>query len=110
MTKVEVCASPKNSGHRLDLYHQGVHIGQYEWSSDKHKDAKVKEAEGATELLLDAYRRHGGKIAVRWNPKEGLARHMRKEIRTYQEGQKNPGRGGTVLGVIPPEFWTSRKP
>ena len=57
MTKVEVRASPKNGGHRLDLYHDGVHIGEYEWSSDKHKDAKVKEAEGATELLLDAYRR-----------------------------------------------------
>jgi len=86
-----------------------THIGEYErsWASEESGDlaAKIKEAEGASDLLLDACKRTAnGKIAVRWNE---TARQ--KEIRTYLENQPNdPGRGGTVLAAIPREFW--RKP
>lgn len=107
VSKVEVRRFPQGRGYRLELYHEGTHIGEYERSmvddESGDRDAKVKEAEGASDLLLDAYRRHGGKITVRWN---GTPR--RKEIRTYQEGQVDPGRGGTVLGLIPRPYW--RKP
>lgn len=107
MTKVKVRASPKNGGHRLDLYHEGVHIGEYERSRAKEESgdlaAKVREAEGVSELLLDACKRTAnGKIAVR------CTEDRQKEIRTYQEGQKDPGFGGTVLALIPRPYW--RKP
>jgi hypothetical protein len=107
MAKVEVRLVPQGRGYRLELYHEDAHIGEYEqsWASEESGDlaAKVKEAEGASDLLLDAHRRHGGKIAVRWNGKT-----RQKEIRTYQENQADPGRGGTVLALIPRPYW--RKP
>ncbi len=65
-------------------------------------DAKRREAEAAAHLLLDAYERHG-KIAVRWN-----CSNRTKEIRTYREGAADPGRGGTVVGLIPKAYWTER--
>ncbi len=109
MANVEVRVVPQDHGYSLELYHEGVHIGEYERSraaeESGDREAKVKEAEGASDILLDAYRRHGGKIAVRWN---GATRPRQKEIRTYQEGQKDPGLGGTVLALIPRPFW--RKP
>ena len=107
MAKVEVCVVPQGRGYRLELYHEGVHIGEYErsWASEDsgERAAKVKEADAASDLLLDAYRRHGGKIAVRWN-----STPRQKEIRTYQENQIDPGQGGTVLALIPRPYW--RKP
>ena len=107
MSKVEVHAVQQGRGYRLELYHEGVHIGEYERSRAAEESgdlaAKVREAEGASDLLLDAFRRHGGKIAVRWN---GAARQ--KEIRTYEENQADPGRGGTVLSLMPRRYW--RKP
>ncbi len=109
MAKVDVRVVPQGRGFSLELYHEGVHIGEYErsWASEESGDlaAKVREAEGASDLLLDACKRTAnGKIAVRWN---GNARQ--KEIRTYQENQpKNPGLGGTVLALIPKAYW--RKP
>jgi len=108
--RVEVHEVPHGSGYRLELYHGGIHIGEYEssYASEESGDraAKVAEAEGASELLLEAYRRHGGKITVRWNGK--AAYRLRKEIRAYLEGQANSGRGAEVLGTIPPRYW--RKP
>jgi hypothetical protein len=107
VAKVKVHVVPQSRGYRLKLYHEGVHVGEYEqsWASEESgdRDAKVREAEGASDLLLDAYRRHGGKIAVRFNKPA-----YRKEIRTYQENRKDPGRGGTVLALIPRQYW--RKP
>lgn len=108
MAKVEVRVVPQGRSYRLELYHEGVHMGEYErsWADEDSGDlaAKVKEAEGASDLLLYACKRTAnGKIAVRWN---GAARQ--KEIRTYQEDQLDPGRGGTVIALIPRPFW--RKP
>ena len=54
-------------------------------------------------LITACNRTANGKIAVRWN---GATRE--KEIRTYQDGQPDPGLGGTVLALIPRSFW--RKP
>jgi hypothetical protein len=102
--KVEVRVFPQGSGYRLELYHEGVHIGEYERSRAKEESgdlaAKVKEAEGASDLLLDACKRTAnGKIAVR------CTEDRQKEIRTYQDGQPDPGHGGTVLALIPRPYW-----
>jgi hypothetical protein len=102
--KVEVRVFPQGSGYRLELYHAGVHIGEYERSRAKEESgdlaAKVKEAEGASDLLLDACKRTAnGKIAVR------CTEDRQKEIRTYQDGQRDPGHGGTVLALIPRRYW-----
>jgi hypothetical protein len=108
VSKVTVHVVPHGRGYRLELYHEGVHIGEYEqsWASEEDREAKVREAERASDLLLDTHRRHGGKIAVRWN---GKTRPRQKEIRTYQEDQPyDPGQGGTVLAMIPRRIW--RKP
>lgn len=99
---LEVRVSSEGGRNRLEMFHEGTHVGEYERSIDRHVDAKREEAEGAADLLLAAYRRHG-KIAVRWN---GATR--RKEIRSYREGRTDPGQGGTVLGWIPRAFWTDR--
>ena len=105
MAKIEVRVFPEGGRNRLELYHEGAHIGDYERSIDKHVDAKVAEAEGASDRLLEAYRRHGGKIAVRFNKPAN-----QKEIRTYQKNRKDPGMGGTVLDLILNKGWTKRKP
>jgi hypothetical protein len=104
VAKVEVRVFPQGSGYRLELYHEGVHIGEYERSRAKEESgdlaAKVKEAEGASDLLLDACKRTAnGKIAVR------CTEDRQKEIRTYQDGQPDPGHGGTVLALIPRPYW-----
>ena len=104
MDKVEVRVFLQGSGYRLELYHEGVHIGEYERSRAKEESgdlaAKVKEAEGASDLLLEACKRTAnGKIAVR------CTEDRQKEIRTYQDGQPDPGHGGTVLALIPRPYW-----
>jgi hypothetical protein len=112
MAKVEVHLVPQGSEYLLELYHEGVHIGEYERSrvseESGDREAKVKEAEGASDLLLEVYRRHGGKITVRWSGKKGVAYRLRKEIRAYLEGQPDPGLGAEVLDTIPKRYW--RKP
>jgi hypothetical protein len=95
-------------GYRLDLYHEGVNIGEYErsWAAEESGDlaAKVREAEGASDLLIEASERTtNAKIAVRWN---GETRQ--KEIRTYAEGRNDPGRGEPAIALIPKWLW--RKP
>ena len=104
MAMLEVRVFPQERWNRLELYHDGTYIGDYEQSADKNVDLKCEEAEGAADIILDAYRRHGGKIVVRWH-----SAAKQKEIRTYQENQADPGRGGTVLGLIPREYWTRRR-
>ena len=98
MTKVEVRVVPIGRGYRLELYHGGVHMGEYERSfagaQSGDLEAKVAEAEGASDLLLEARERSAnGKVAVRWN---GATRPRRKEIRTYRENQ--PGAIRVVAG------------
>jgi hypothetical protein len=108
VAKVKVCVVPQGRGYRLDLCHEGVNIGEYErsWASEESGDlaAKVREAEGASGLLIEASERTtNGKITVRWN---GETRE--KEIRTYAEGRSDPGRGERAIATIPKRFW--RKP
>ena len=108
MAKVEVRVVQQGRGYRLDLYHEGVYIGEYErnWAAEESGDlaAKVREAEGASGLLIEASKRTAnGKITVRWN---GQSRQ--KEIRTYAEGRADPGRGEPAIARIPKRFW--RKP
>lgn len=102
MKALEIRAEPEAGRNRLKIYHEGAHIGDYERSIDAHVEAKREEAEAAAHLLLDAYERYG-KIAVRWNGSNRI-----KEIRTYQEGASDPGRGGAVVGLIPKAYWTER--
>ena len=82
-------------------------MGEYEQSIDKHVDAKIEEIGKAEDELLEKYQQHG-KIAVVWTT--GPPQPERKQIRTYQEGQPNPGQGGTVIGHVSQEHWTKRKP
>ena len=108
MAKLEVRVVPQRRGHRLDLYYEGVNIGEYEWSwtAEESGDlaAKTGEAEGASDLLIEASERTAnGKVTVRWN---GETRQ--KEIRTYAEGHNGPGRGEPAIALIPRRFW--RKP
>ena len=103
MSNLEIRIEADGHYNRLEMYHEGTYIGDYERSIDDHVDLKCEEAEGATHLLLDAYGRYG-KIAVRWNSSDRT-----KEIRTYQEGVADPGHGGPVIGLIPKAYWTKRK-
>jgi hypothetical protein len=108
VAKVEVRVVQQGRGYRLDLYHEGVYIGEYErsWAAEESGDlaAKVGEAEGASDLLIEASKRtDNGKITVRWN---GQTRE--KEIRTYAEGRNDPGRGEPAIALIPKPYW--RKP
>ena len=105
VAKVEVRVVPQRRGYRLDLYNEGVNIGEYErsWAAEESGDlaAKVGEAEGASDLLIGASRRTAnGKVTVRWN---GETRQ--KEIRTYAEGRNDPGRGEPAIALIPKRFW-----
>jgi hypothetical protein len=108
VAKVEVRVVPQGRGYRLDLYHEGVNIGEYErsWAAEESGDlaAKVGEAERSSDFLIEASERTtNGKVTVRWN---GETRE--KEIRTYAEGRSDPGRGERAIATIPKRFW--RKP
>jgi hypothetical protein len=108
VTRVEVRVVPQGRGYRLDLYHEGVSIGEYErsWAAEESGDlaAKVREAEGASDLLIEASESTAnGKVTVRWNSET-----REKEIRTYAEGRSDPGRGERAIATIPNRFW--RKP
>ena len=99
---------PQGRGYRLDLFNEGVNIGEYErsWAAEESGDlaAKVGKAERASDLLIEASERTtNGKVTVRWN---GETRE--KEIRTYTEGRSDPGRGERAIATIPKRFW--RKP
>ena len=104
VAQVEVRVVPQGSDYRLDLYYEGEYIGEYERSRASEesgdREAKVREAEGASDLLLEARKRTtNGKITVRWNYKAPY--RLRKEIRAYLEYQPDPGLGAEVLDTIP---------
>jgi hypothetical protein len=83
---------------RLKIYHEGIHIGDYEESEEQNIERKEGEIERSADFLLDTYAKYG-KFVVRWNGSD-------KEIRKYQEGTANPGRPVVPLGVvIPRRYW-----
>ena len=61
MAKVEVRVVKQGRGYRLDLSNEGLNIGEYErsWAAEESGDlaAKVREAEGASDLLIEASER-----------------------------------------------------
>lgn len=103
MTELELRIEPDEGLDRLKMYHQGIHIGDYERSIDACVDLERQEAGATAHLLLDAHERHG-KIMVPWNSSDRI-----KEIRTYREHTTAPGYGGTIVGCIPKAYWTRRK-
>ncbi len=111
---VEVHPVPhKTRGYVLHLFHEGRYIGEYEDSraGDEDREAKIQEAIGASELLLNACSQSSTcMIAVRWNSKmKGKDREKAKEIREYGLCQKNPGTDQRVIDTIPSKpYW--RKP
>jgi hypothetical protein len=101
VAEVEVRVVPQGRSYRLDLYHEGTYIGEYEWSISSEEggdlDANVSEAVGASDLLIEASKRsQSGKVAVRRNYTTG-----EKEIRWYREDQADPGLGAELLDRIP---------
>jgi hypothetical protein len=85
---VEVHPVPhKTRGYVLHLFHEGRYIGEYEDSraGDEDRKAKIQEAIGASELLLNACSQSSTcMIAVRWNSKmKGKDREKAKQIREY---------------------------
>jgi hypothetical protein len=101
VAEVEVRVVPQGRGYRLDLYHEGAYIGEYEWSFSSEEggdlDANVREAVRASDLLLEASARsQSGRVAVRRNYATG-----EKEIRAYREDQADPGLGAELLARIP---------
>jgi hypothetical protein len=81
----------------MHLFHNGIHIGDYERSSVAHEDRKRREIQRSADYLIDTYRQYG-KIVVRWN-------HPKKEIRRYREGSSDPGRGAQPLSMLPGRYW-----
>ena len=95
-----VCTSPASTAYvHVHIYYDDVHIGDYERSSLVHVERKRTEIRRGAGFLVDHYKRFG-KFVVRWNG------HGRvKEIRKYQEGAADPGRGAPRLDVIPERYW-----
>ena len=85
----------------MHIYHNGAHIGDYERSSPSHVERKRTEIQRSAEFLVDLYKRHG-KFVVRWSGHDRV-----KEIRKYQQGSADPGRGAPRLDVIPERYWKS---
>jgi hypothetical protein len=81
----------------IHIYHEDVHIGDYEKSSDTHAERKRREIHKSADFLTDTFSKCG-KFVVRWNGQD-------KEIRRYQEGQADPGRGAPFLDVLPRRYW-----
>ena len=75
--------------YRLDVYHEGTLIGEYERSSAREVERKIQEVVAARQFLLGVYREHG-QWQVRWSSSKGT-----KCIRV--DGQE--------MGEIPAEHW-----
>lgn len=83
--------------YNLKMYLGGTHIGDYERSIEHTIDRKLIEVERSAGFLINSYEKYG-KFVVRWNGTD-------KEIRSFQEGLADPGRGAQRLGVIPKQYW-----
>lgn len=103
---VKVHEVPYDGGAVLELYSGDQFFGVYEDSrvpaDDPDREAKIKEAEGVSDLLLEAAALSpNGKVAVQWN---SAAR--RKEIREFDEDRPhNPGFRQRVIAEIPQPRW-----
>lgn len=77
---------------RLDIFHDGQHIGEYERSQAADIDRKIDEINAASNLLLETYRKHG-QFVVRWDGSQ-----QKKSVRVND----------IEVSSIPKECW--RKP
>lgn len=75
--------------HRLDIFHDGVFIGEYERSQAKDIERKTREIDLASELLISIYTEHGS-FVVRWDG-EGHKKSIRID--------------GAEVGIVPHDFW-----
>jgi len=75
--------------HRLEIYHEGTFIGEYERSQEKDIERKSREINLAAELLLAVFEKHGV-FVVRWDGED-----HKKSIRI----------DGTEVDTIPAECW-----
>jgi hypothetical protein len=75
--------------HRLEVYHDGKFIGEYERSQAKDIERKTKEVNLASDLLLSIYREYGAFI-VRW---DGVSH--KKSVRV----------NGTEVSIVPKGCW-----
>ncbi len=102
MPKLTVHTSLASTAYvHMHIHLNDTHIGDYEKSSLAHVERKRAEIQRSADFLVGHYERRG-KFVVRWN------RHDRaKEIRKYQEGSADPGRGAPRLDVIPERYWRS---
>lgn len=89
--------SAGNHLYHLEIYDGETHVGDYERSIRDEIPRKRKEIERSEDFLLDVYPKHC-KFVVRW-------RRPEKEIRTYQTGLSDPGRGAQPVDVIPRRYW-----
>ena len=100
MPELTVYTSPASTAYvHGHIYYDDAHIGDYERSSPFHVERKRTEIQRSARFLVDHYNRHG-KFVVRWSGHDRV-----KEIRKYQEGSSDPGRGAPRLGVIPDQYW-----
>jgi len=83
--------------YHLEIYDGEIHVGDYERSIWDEIPRKRKEIEKSEDFLLDIYSKHG-KFVVPW-------RRPEKEVRTYQAGLPDPGRGAQPVDVIPRRYW-----
>ncbi len=83
----------------MHIYQYDTHIGDYEKSSPAHEERKRTEIERSADFLIDTYKQQG-RFVVRWNGHDRV-----KEIRKYQEGATDPGRGASRVALIPERYW-----
>jgi hypothetical protein len=75
--------------HRLEIFHNGKFIGEYERSQQKDIERKTREISLASDLLMAIYQKHG-EFVVRWD-----GANLRKSIRV----------DGSEVSSIPKECW-----
>jgi len=60
---------PEGKLNRLEIWREGVLLGEYERSNDREVDRKIGEIVSALDSLLDVYENHG-RFQVRWDGKQ----------------------------------------
>ena len=70
MAELEVREIPgSGSLYRMEIYHEGTHIGDYEQSEKQNLPRRRREIRRSADFLRDTYAGYG-KFVVRWNGKD----------------------------------------